>query len=67
MRDNKDLRKSLTIELEELQEKFTRLHDFINDSEKFLKIPEAQQDLLLKQAQYMGGYISTLKKRINLL
>lgn len=60
-----EIRKTLLIELEKLEEKHERLHAFIM-SKPFLSISDTEKDLMIKQAWHMKGYINILKARIAL-
>lgn len=51
------------IELKELDERLTKLDAFI-ESGKYLSLSQIQQELLLKQRDYMTSYFITLNERI---
>jgi len=58
-----DFKSRLLEERDQLQEKVTKLDDFI-DSDAYTTIAERQQELLLDQIYFMAEYLSILKERI---
>lgn len=57
----------LVQERDELQERLTKLKDFLSTKEFLLHVNLTQQVLLYSQSGLMQGYLNTLNKRIELL
>ena len=51
-------------EKDELQDKVTKLENFVN-GEKFKELKGLEQVYLKEQLSFMRGYLSVLKQRIN--
>ncbi|WP_338949907.1 hypothetical protein KSU05_02545 [Fusobacterium nucleatum] len=51
-------------EKDELQDKVTKLENFVN-GEKFKELKELEQVYLKEQLSFMRGYLSVLRQRIN--
>lgn len=54
----------MIIEKDELQDKVTKLENFIN-GEKFKELKGLEQVYLKEQLKFMRGYLSVLRQRIN--
>lgn len=54
----------MIVEKNELQDKVTKLENFIN-GEKFKELKGLEQVYLKKQLKFMKGYLSVLRQRIN--
>lgn len=54
----------IIIEKDELQDKVTKLENFIN-GEKFKELKGLEQVYLKEQLKFMRGYLSVLRQRIN--
>ncbi|WP_339124777.1 hypothetical protein LDJ94_01305 [Fusobacterium nucleatum] len=54
----------MIIEKDELQDKVTKLENFIN-GEKFKELKGLEQVYLKEQLKFMKGYLSVLRQRIN--
>ena len=54
----------MVIEKNELQDKVTKLENFIN-GEKFKELKGLKQVYLKEQLKFMKGYLSVLRQRIN--
>lgn len=54
----------MIIEKNELQDKVTKLENFIN-GEKFKELKGLEQVYLKEQLKFMKGYLSVLRQRIN--
>ena len=54
----------MVIEKNELQDKVTKLENFIN-GEKFKELKGLDQVYLKEQLKFMKGYLSVLRQRIN--
>jgi len=54
----------MIIEKDELQDKVTKLENFIN-VEKFKELKGLEQVYLKEQLKFMRGYLSVLRQRIN--
>ena len=54
----------MIIEKDELQDKVTKLENFIN-GEKFKELKGLEQVYLKEQLKFMRGYLSILRQRIN--
>lgn len=51
-------------EVGDLDNKLGKLRAFVQDPDKFAKLPHAQQELLLEQHQHMAAYLVVLQKRL---
>lgn len=51
-------------EKDELQDKVTKLENFVNE-EKFKELKGLEQVYLKEQLKFMRGYLSVLRQRIN--
>jgi hypothetical protein len=54
----------MIVEKNELQDKVTKLENFIN-REKFKELKGLEQVYLKEQLKFMKGYLSVLRQRIN--
>ena len=54
----------MIVEKDELQDKVTKLENFIN-GEKFRELRGLEQVYLKEQLKFMRGYLSVLRQRIN--
>ena len=54
----------MIVEKDELQEKVTKLENFVN-GEKFRELRGLEQVYLKEQLKFMRGYLSVLRQRIN--
>ena len=54
----------MIIEKDELQDKVTKLENFVN-GEKFRELRGLEQVYLKEQLKFMRGYLSVLRQRIN--
>ena len=54
----------MVVEKNELQDKVTKLENFIN-GEKFKELKGLEQVYLKEQLKFMKGYLSVLRQRIN--
>ena len=54
----------MIVEKDELQDKVTKLENFIN-GEKFNELKGLEQVYLKEQLKFMKGYLSVLRQRIN--
>ena len=54
----------MIVEKDELQDKVTKLENFIN-GEKFKELKGLEQVYLKEQLSFMRGYLSMLRQRIN--
>ena len=54
----------MIVEKDELQDKVTKLENFIN-GEKFKELKGLEQVYLKEQLKFMKGYLSVLRQRIN--
>ena len=54
----------MIVEKNELQDKVTKLENFIN-GEKFNELKGLEQVYLKEQLKFMKGYLSVLRQRIN--
>ena len=54
----------MIVEKNELQDKVTKLENFIN-GEKFKELKGIEQVYLKEQLKFMKGYLSVLRQRIN--
>ena len=54
----------MIIEKDELQDRVTKLENFIN-GEKFKELKVLEQVYLKEQLKFMRGYLSVLRQRIN--
>ena len=54
----------MIVEKDELQDKVTKLENFIN-GEKFRELRGLEQVYLKEQLKFMRGYLSMLRQRIN--
>ena len=54
----------MIVEKDELQDKVTKLENFIN-GEKFKELKGLEQVYLKEQLKFMRGYLSVLRQRIN--
>ncbi|WP_338937603.1 crAss001_48 related protein [Fusobacterium pseudoperiodonticum] len=54
----------MILEKNELQDKVTKLENFIN-GEKFKELKGLEQVYLKEQLKFMKGYLSVLRQRIN--
>ena len=54
----------MIIEKDELQDKVTKLENFVN-GEKFKELRGMEQVYLKEQLSFMRGYLSVLRQRIN--
>ena len=54
----------MIVEKDELQDKVTRLENFVN-GEKFKELKGLEQVYLKEQLKFMRGYLSVLRQRIN--
>lgn len=54
----------MVVEKNELQDKVTKLKNFIN-GEKFKELKGLEQVYLKEQLKFMKGYLSVLRQRIN--
>lgn len=54
----------MIVEKDELQDKVTRLENFLN-GEKFKELRGLEQVYLKEQLSFMRGYLSVLRQRIN--
>lgn len=54
----------IVVEKDELQDKVTKLENFIN-GEKFKELKGLEQVYLKEQLKFMKGYLSVLRQRIN--
>ena len=54
----------IVVEKDELQDKVTKLENFIN-GEKFKELKGLEQVYLKEQLKFMRGYLSVLRQRIN--
>lgn len=54
----------MIVEKNELQDKVTKLENFIN-GEKFKELKGSEQVYLKEQLKFMKGYLSVLRQRIN--
>ncbi|ATV65110.1 hypothetical protein CTM86_00060 [Fusobacterium pseudoperiodonticum] len=54
----------MIVEKNELQDKVTKLENFIN-GEKFKELKGLEQVYLKEQLKFMKGYLSVLRQRIN--
>ena len=52
------------VEKDELQDKVTKLENFVN-GEKFRELRGLEQVYLKEQLKFMRGYLSVLRQRIN--
>jgi len=51
-------------EYKELDDKLSKLNTFIKDSPIFKRLPQAEQDRLMRQQHWMTGYHQVLSERI---
>lgn len=54
----------MVVEKDELQDRVTKLENFIN-GEKFKELKGLEQAYLKEQLSFMRGYLSVLRQRIN--
>ena len=54
----------MIVEKDELQDKVTKLENFVN-GEKFKELRGMEQVYLKEQLSFMRGYLSVLRQRIN--
>lgn len=54
----------MIVEKDELQDKVTKLENFVN-GEKFRELRRLEQVYLKEQLKFMRGYLSVLRQRIN--
>ena len=54
----------MIVEKDELQDKVTKLENFVN-GEKFRELRGLEQVYLKEQLSFMRGYLSVLRQRIN--
>lgn len=54
----------MVVEKDELQDRVTKLENFIN-GEKFKELKGLEQVYLKEQLKFMKGYLSVLRQRIN--
>lgn len=54
----------MIVEKDELQDKVTKLENFVN-REKFRELRGLEQVYLKEQLKFMRGYLSVLRQRIN--
>lgn len=54
----------MIVEKDELQDKVTKLENFVN-GEKFRELKGLEQVYLKEQLKFMRGYLSVLRQRIN--
>ena len=54
----------MIVEKDELQDKVTKLENFVN-GEKFKELKGLEQVYLKEQLSFMRGYLSVLRQRIN--
>lgn len=54
----------MVVEKDELQDKVTKLENFVN-GEKFKELRGMEQVYLKEQLSFMRGYLSVLRQRIN--
>lgn len=54
----------MIVEKDELQDKVTKLENFVN-GEKFNELKGLEQVYLKEQLSFMRGYLSVLRQRIN--
>lgn len=54
----------MIVEKDELQDKVTKLENFVN-GEKFRELRGLEQVYLKEQLRFMRGYLSVLRQRIN--
>ena len=54
----------MIVEKDELQDKVTKLENFVN-GEKFKELKGLEQVYLKEQLKFMNGYLSVLRQRIN--
>ncbi|PHI07789.1 hypothetical protein KSU03_06235 [Fusobacterium polymorphum] len=54
----------MIVEKDELQDKVTKLENFVN-GEKFKELKGLEQVYLKEQLKFMRGYLSVLRQRIN--
>lgn len=54
----------MIVEKDELQDKVTKLENFVN-GEKFRELRGLEQVYLKEQLKFMRGYLSVLRQRIN--
>lgn len=62
----KEVFEKMITEFEQLNEKVTKLRDFIMDKDKFESLDFINRDLLIAQLKAMETYISVLSIRIGL-
>lgn len=62
----KDYVKRMEVELEELEEKMSKLASFVYSGKKFRDLGEEKQDLLRTQLSIMDEYARVLLRRIEL-
>lgn len=54
----------MVVEKDELQDKVTKLENFVN-GERFKELKSLEQVYLKEQLKFMKGYLSVLRQRIN--
>ena len=54
----------MIVEKDELQDKVTKLENFVN-GEKFRELKGLEQVYLKEQLKFMRGYLSVLRQRLN--
>lgn len=54
----------MVVEKDELQDRVTKLENFVN-GENFRELKGLEQAYLKKQLKFMRGYLSVLRQRIN--
>lgn len=54
----------MVVEKDELQDKVTKLENFVN-GERFKELKGLEQVYLKEQLKFMKGYLSVLRQRIN--
>ncbi|ASC03349.1 hypothetical protein CBG50_08635 [Fusobacterium polymorphum] len=54
----------MVVEKDELQDRVTKLENFVN-GEKFRELKGLEQVYLKEQLKFMRGYLSVLRQRIN--
>lgn len=54
----------MVVEKNELQDRVTKLENFVNE-EKFKELKGLEQVYLKEQLKFMRGYLSVLRQRIN--
>jgi hypothetical protein len=63
---NEQILQRIITEFQELNDRITKLREFILDTEEFNKLDNLNKDLLIAQLKAMESYISILSIRIGL-